>query len=607
MGMTLFLFDAKKKLRETLTSGLQEVIHNEGKYAATVEMKGQHGTETGQCFGFRCADGRFRLFLITCIDIEDETGLCILSGTDAAVAELENRIREGNVALKGKTAQTAAENVLNGTGWSLGEKTGSGTVNLNDAYYEPAWETLTDIGKNAKVRIVPYYVFENGQIAGRKVDVLPRTYPYRGLIHTKQKGTRNIVISMEGVPYGRVYALGKIITSSEPPAQVTIAEAVWSKAAGKPVDKPAGQTWIAIEGADSDAPQYRYEDRNETDPGALAQAAYEDLLTKSRAKVRGSATIGEMEFLPGYEHRIVRRYDKAVVRTVDGVTAEGVIVDVERHYIRRRNTKITLGDEDEADETLEDQIAAATELAQEGVSSGGGAGAGAKENKQLILQAEERIQLNARNIELNAEAIALRATITQVETLEQETLTKFSAVSLELDAVNAALLLKAEKTTVDNLQNEVERTSAELLVQAGLIATKVESNGVISAINQTAETIQIQAQKIDLSGYVTASQLSAEIADIRLAYTSKVETTQLIAGQAQVTGDLKIEGTMHYGTKLCNFTSKTVVTGVTFPVLSFGTIKYLKPDGSEGSQTFVTGYNSVGSTTGGTMNYMSYV
>ena len=40
------------------------------------------------------------------------------------------------------------------------------------------------------------------------------------------------------------------------------------------------------------------------------------------------------------------------------------------------------------------------------------------------------------------------------------------------------------------------------------ITTKVSKNGVISSINQTAETITIQASKINLSGYVTADSLA---------------------------------------------------------------------------------------------------
>ena len=50
---------------------------------------------------------------------------------------------------------------------------------------------------------------------------------------------------------------------------------------------------------------------------------------------------------------------------------------------------------------------------------------------------------------------------------------------------------------------------SQFIQQADLIATKVEQNGVISAINQSAEVIEINANKIDLVGAVTADSISS--------------------------------------------------------------------------------------------------
>lgn len=50
--------------------------------------------------------------------------------------------------------------------------------------------------------------------------------------------------------------------------------------------------------------------------------------------------------------------------------------------------------------------------------------------------------------------------------------------------------------------------SSRITVNANAITLKVSKDGVISAINQTAETIKIEASKIDLSGYVTITSLS---------------------------------------------------------------------------------------------------
>lgn len=68
----------------------------------------------------------------------------------------------------------------------------------------------------------------------------------------------------------------------------------------------------------------------------------------------------------------------------------------------------------------------------------------------------------------------------------------------------------------DMIQQEVTRASsaegnlqAQITVNADAITQRVERNGVISAINQSAEAVSINANKINLSGYVTISGLSS--------------------------------------------------------------------------------------------------
>lgn len=51
--------------------------------------------------------------------------------------------------------------------------------------------------------------------------------------------------------------------------------------------------------------------------------------------------------------------------------------------------------------------------------------------------------------------------------------------------------------------------SASITVNAEAIETKVSKNGVISSINQSAEAVKINASKIELTGYVTVTDLSA--------------------------------------------------------------------------------------------------
>lgn len=81
--------------------------------------------------------------------------------------------------------------------------------------------------------------------------------------------------------------------------------------------------------------------------------------------------------------------------------------------------------------------------------------------------------------------------------------TQRNGVTLE----RTAEALIAEVTRAEEAE---EQLSARIEVNAEGIATKVEKNGVISAINQSAESVTIDADKINLQGYVTVTDLQTE-------------------------------------------------------------------------------------------------
>ena len=106
---------------------------------------------------------------------------------------------------------------------------------------------------------------------------------------------------------------------------------------------------------------------------------------------------------------------------------------------------------------------------------------------------------------------------------------KIHEVVASLDAVEATLLLKASSK---ELTATTERlASAEILLDGlnGEVALKVDKNGVVAAINVTTEEVKIDAAKINLSGYVTASSLSTEIASIKSGILQEVITSKLSA------------------------------------------------------------------------------
>ena len=538
----IYLFDAAMNMRRPIREGVQEIIHSEGEYTAITQVLAKDAPEYGDCFGFRCVDGRFRLFRIDNIEVSDEAGTCMLAGTDAAIAELDSSVVT-YLPMQNTTALQAITACLQGTGWTVGRQTGNGEINIESAYFATRWAAIKNAAAAGGVRAVPYYEFSGNRITAKKVDVLDKTPVFSGLIYTRRRGAQNIHITREGVPYGRVYPVGKIIGSEEPPEQVTIADTVWSRAKGDPADKPAGQLYIDLPGAISKA-EYVFEDKTETDPDKLAQKGFEDLKSRQKAKATGTANISDMERMPGYEHMQVEMWALAVIRTETGESVETTIINVERYYVHTELTKITVGDEDASETALENMLAKMHANLAETARVAGGGRAGAGQAKQMILEAEELIRLNSKKIEANAEQITLRAFSADVLKLADETEVNFREVYLDIDLDRAEI--SATKTIVNNITNEVSTINATLTVQAEKIESRVSKDGVISSINQTAEEIKIQASKINLSGYVTMSSFEAEIAKIDNIFAGYSEISALgingnfYAKNANITDNLRI-------------------------------------------------------------------
>lgn len=159
----------------------------------------------------------------------------------------------------------------------------------------------------------------------------------------------------------------------------------------------------------------------------------------------------------------------------------------------------------------------------------------------------ENIVLNARNIEANAEQIELNATLDA---------DKFTQVSVELDAINATLALKAEAEDVKNNFTSVE---VKLDAMAGEIALKASTedvNGQIEEVNLTLNShdgritananniIELNSQLVSVSGDLEVlgktftEQLEATKADISWLEGKVINTKTLNATTVSATGHL---------------------------------------------------------------------
>lgn len=158
-------------------------------------------------------------------------------------------------------------------------------------------------------------------------------------------------------------------------------------------------------------------------------------------------------------------------------------------------------------------------LEQKKYGGGGGSGKTVKEEVKAIKRyADIIINEYDGKIELYAKEIdALDFAVKKVE--------------IDLDAAEAEITLKASKSDVDFLSKKVTQAEIDIDGAEAEIALKVSKNDVIGAINLSPEEALIQSGKINLVGYVTASNLDAAVADLNYANSQAIETLLISANQ----------------------------------------------------------------------------
>lgn len=137
----------------------------------------------------------------------------------------------------------------------------------------------------------------------------------------------------------------------------------------------------------------------------------------------------------------------------------------------------------------------------------------------------------------------------------------------QTEALQASVTIAAEGVTAlarrtEKVEGRLMTAEASLTVQAEQIESKVSAGDIASTINQTAQRVSISASKIDLTGYVTASQLSATNASISNLTGGVTQAASLKATAINaVTG-------FTYQNHACKFNTVTI-GGTTYHLLGY--------------------------------------
>ena len=127
-----------------------------------------------------------------------------------------------------------------------------------------------------------------------------------------------------------------------------------------------------------------------------------------------------------------------------------------------------------------------------------------------------------------------------------------SSIRSEVSNASSGIYSTIEQTA-NSIRTEVSNSSSTIwssIVQTSTeISQKVSKDGIISEINQTAEAITIAASRINLTGYVKATDIDADyikgkISDITVM---SVQAIALSGGLSSTSGDIRTGGTVAGG------------------------------------------------------------
>ena len=538
MGVSVYLLDSQRRQRAAIGHDVSQLIHSEADGRLEAEIAIGHQPRSGEYLAFVCRDGRGRLFEVQQPEEIDSEGIDAIDALDAAWAELKTTVVP-KAAVANKTAQAAMEALLAGTGWQLATVTGKGEVgNIAEVDYETAADAMERIADTAKVRLVPYYQLTGGRVTAKLIDLLPDKPTYRGRI-ISAKTARDIVLTEQAPPMGRVYAVGGWDGKGSERQRVTLERVAWSQAAGDPVDKAAGVAYIDLpEWTGAYRRSYVFTSPNEADPMQLAQDAWEDLQERSQSKLTGTANAGDISFADGYSHAQVYPEDLVGVRSRSGRAVQTRVANVRWDYVFPELTVLEFGERQSANWIQ-------TQIAQQQAETG---------------ESIRRLRGGMSNVSAVVEdnGVELYRAIEQLVDLEDSTRTEFNEVWIDLDAAWTEIELKAQQTTVDELGTKISSAEIRLNGAEAAIKMRVEKDGVVAAINLSTEGLVIDASKVDLGNYATVGKVESLIANSLAANINSLQVGTLSGTTVSAT---YLKGSSFtFGDKLIQRKSMTVST-----------------------------------------------
>ena len=309
-----------------------------------------------QFFGFQSRDRAFCLFRIS--EKSYDIGLTI-QGIDRAESDLHSFIIEDKRS--GGIASDVLREILEGTGYQLGNVDGLTRTGRLSFYYISVRQALVKLIESYACEFRVRYTFVENKIIGRYIDLNRRFGRKTG--HQFEYGSNILNITYEESSDEVVTALigrGKGEQSTDESGEATggygrriqFKDVVWSVSKGDPVDKPAGQNYVANETArniyglhQNGVIKHRfgvYTNEDIEDPVELLKATYKELKRLSVPIVTFKANL--LDLANAIEQDIWIGDSVGIVRDQIGIAFEARIHKLIIDKLDDNRSAVELGD-----------------------------------------------------------------------------------------------------------------------------------------------------------------------------------------------------------------------------------------------------------------------
>ena len=358
----IYLFNNKEELIHIIKEqDLIEFTHkieintfDAAEFELPIESIDKEIIEQMRFFGFFVRGRQFGVFKAYEVTMSDNY---VVKGLDRAESDLRTVRIIKDKRLKSVTADQALNVALEGTGYQLGEREGLTKVNKTNFYYISPREALVKIIEAFNCEFRVRYEFVENKIINRYIDLYHRQGSYSGVQF--EYGNNALEVTMEEDSDNVVTALigrgkGEESTDSEGNAtggygrRIEFTDIVWTKASGKPIDKPAGQNYIVLNDDIENKGLYQngelkhrwgvFVDEEIEDKEVLLQATYQELLRLNNPIRKYKASILDLRDDIWLGDRV------AIVKDSAKLSFEARIFSIEIDKLNFDQSEVELGD-----------------------------------------------------------------------------------------------------------------------------------------------------------------------------------------------------------------------------------------------------------------------